>query len=108
MAKYYGKIGYVEMKQTAPGVWSEGITEREYSGDLIRNYSRYEAASGSENDSVNIGNKISILSDPYANHNFHAIRYAEFMGTLWKVTSVEVEYPRLILTLGGVYNGETS
>ena len=64
--------------------------------------------SGGVNDNVNIANKISIVSDPFADQNFHSIRYAEYMGTKWKVTDVEVLYPRLLLTLGGVWNGNTS
>lgn len=103
MPKYYGTIGFVETKETAPDVWTEEITEREYSGDVIRIQRRWQ---GSEhlNDNLTINNKLSILSDPYAYNNFHSIRYATWMGAKWKVTSVEVAYPRLLLDLGGVYN----
>lgn len=105
MAKYYGVIGYAETVETAPGVWKEKIIERAYYGDLIRNTRRLEG-NNQVNDNVNIGNEISILADPYANENFHAMRYIEFMGTKWKITNVEVRYPRLILTAGGLYNGQ--
>lgn len=104
MAKWYGKIGYAELVENKPGDWDEEIVERSYSGDLIRN-TRALQNSGGVNDNVNISNQISILADPYATQNFHAMRYAEFMGTKWKITNVEVSYPRLNLTLGGVYNG---
>lgn len=104
MAKWYGKIGYNVTVETEPGVWQEQITKREYYGDLIRNTRKLQTSS-SINDDVNIANEISIVADPFANQNFHAIRYIEYMGTKWKVTSVEVQYPRLILTIGGVYNG---
>lgn len=103
MARYYGKVGYALTEETAPGVWSETFTEREYYGDEIRNYRRLEPA-GKVNDNITIANNISIVADPFAMENFHAIRYAEYMGTMWEVSSVEVQYPRLILTLGGVYN----
>lgn len=102
MAKYFGKIGYAEIEQTSPGVWKEQIVEREYYGDLIRNTRRLQAAD-KVNDDINISNEISIVADPYAMSNFHSIRYAEFMGAKWKISSVEVSYPRLILTLGGLY-----
>lgn len=105
MAKYYGAIGYAETTETEPGVWEELITTREYSGDLLSNFRNLQN-SGDINDNVNIANKISILADPYANEHFHDMRFAEFRGTRWKITNVEVQYPRLILTLGGVYNGE--
>jgi len=103
MAKFYGAIGYAETKETAPGVWRESITERSYYGDVIRNTRRWE---GSEhlNDDLNINNLISIVADAYANENFFAIRYIIWMGSKWKVTNVEVQRPRLVLTIGGLYN----
>lgn len=104
MAKWFGKVGYAEMLETAPGVWTENIVEREYSGDTYRNTRRLQS-SDKLNDDVTVGNEISFIADPYANENFHSVRYAEFMGIKWKVTNVDVQYPRLILTLGGVYNG---
>lgn len=103
MAKFYGKIGYAETVETKPGVWRPKITEKPYFGDLIRNSRQYESA-GQVNDNLNIANEISIVADPYARQNFHSMRYVEFMGAKWKVTRVEVQYPRLILTIGGVYN----
>lgn len=103
MSKFYGVIGYAVNKQTSPGVWVDEITEHKYTGELGRNSVQFQA-SGQVNDNIVISNEISIFGDPYAYHNFHAIRYVEFMGTKWKVTRVEVNYPRLILTVGGVYN----
>lgn len=104
MAKYYGKIGYAETVETNPGVWTEQITERSYYGDMIRNTRRLQSAE-QVNDNINIANDLSIIADPYAINNFHTMRYAEFMGAKWKISNVEVQYPRLILTLGGLYNG---
>jgi hypothetical protein len=104
MAKWFGKIGYADTVETKPGVWKEQITERNYYGDITRNTRRLQT-SNQVNDDLNISNEISIVSDPYANENFHAMKWIEFMGTKWKISSVEVQYPRLILTIGGVYNG---
>lgn len=104
MAKWFGKIGYAETVESKPGVWKEQITEREYFGDLLRNSRRLQSSS-SLNDNVIISNEISILADQFAYQNFHSIRYAEFMGTKWKISNIEVQYPRLLLTLGDVYNG---
>ena len=103
MAKWFGKIGYAVTSETRPGIWEEVIVERNYYGDMTRNSRRLQAAS-QVNDDININNELSIISDPYAMNSFHAMRYAEFMGTKWKITNVEVQYPRLRLTLGGVYN----
>lgn len=105
MAKFYGKIGYANTVETKPGVYEEQIVERSYYGDLIRNNRRLQSAD-QVNDDINISNEISIVADPYATNNFHTMRYAVFMGTKWKISNVEVSYPRLILTLGGVYNGQ--
>lgn len=104
MAKWFGVVGYAETVETAPGVSEERITERSYYGDVIRNNRRLQSTEHL-NDDVNVSNEISILADPYAIDNFHSIRYAEFMGTRWKVSNVDVQYPRLNLSLGGVYNG---
>ena len=105
MAKFYGKIGYANTVETKPGVYEEQIVERSYYGDLIRNTRRLQSAD-QVNDDINVSNEISIVADPYATNNFHTMRYAVFMGTKWKISNVEVSYPRLILTLGGVYNGQ--
>lgn len=105
MAKFYGPIGYAELVETAPGVWKEQITERNYYGELVRNTRRLQSTD-QVNDDINVANEISIVADPFANENFHSMRYVEFMGAKWKITNVEVRYPNLILTVGGVYNGK--
>lgn len=105
MAKWFGVIGYAEQVETKPGVWKNAITEREYFGDMTRNTRRLQSTD-QLNDNVDISNDISIVSDPYAIQNFHSMQYATYMGTKWKVNSVEVQYPRLILSLGGVWSGE--
>lgn len=104
MSKFYGAIGYAEQVETAPGVCRDMITEHSYYGDLVRN-SRKLQSSGELNDNVVVSNEISIVSDPFANENFHSMRYVVYMGAKWKIVNVEVRYPRLILSLGGVYNG---
>lgn len=104
MNKFYGKIGYAISEETVPGVWVEQIVERSYYGDVIRNIRRLQS-SENLNDDINVSNEISIVADAFANQNFHSMRYVEYMGTKWKVSSIEVKYPRLILSIGGVYNG---
>lgn len=104
MARWAGKVGFETSVETEPGIWEEKINERKYYGDLNRNARRLES-SGGINDNVNISNEISFIADPYAKENFHAIRYVEFMGTKWKVSNIDVQFPRLVLSLGGIYNG---
>lgn len=106
MAKFYGPIGYATLVETRPGVFEENITERMYSGEFYRNTRTLQAAS-QVNDNVNVANEVSIIADPFARDNFHSMRYVGFMGANWKVSNVSVQYPRLILTVGGVYtNGQ--
>ncbi len=107
MAKFYGIIGYETRVETEPGVWTPTIVEREYFGDLLRNTHKIQN-SGGVNDNVDLAQDISIVADPYATENFRSMRYVEHMGTKWKITLVKPQYPRLILTTGGVYNGKTS
>lgn len=104
MGKFCGNIGYAETSETSQGVYMPTITERKVYGDILKNTKKYEKGD-STNDDITVNNRISFIADPYAQKNFHLIRYCTFMGTQWKVTDVTVEYPRLVLTLGGVYNG---
>jgi len=106
MAKFYGTVGYGITEQTEPDgdVWEEKITTRNYYGDVTRNIRRWDKGEGL-NDNLDINNIVSIVADAYAFDHFFAIRFVEWMGARWKVTNVEVQRPRLILTLGGVYNG---
>lgn len=107
MAKFYGKVGYAETTETATSVFTEVITERSYYGDVTR-YTRRLENSGGVNDNVLMtSNVISIVADAEAMNHFFAIRYVCWNGARWKVDNVEVLPPRLILTLGGVYNGPT-
>ena len=104
MAKFYGAIGYVQIEEGAPGVYKEVIDEHNYYGDVLRNTRRYESTEHL-NDNLLINNQFSIVADAFAYENFHAMRYIVWMGSRWKITNVEVQRPRLLLTVGEVYNG---
>ena len=104
MARWYGAIGFAEFVETVPGVHAEQIVEHKYYGQVLQNVWQNQT-SGQVNDTVDVSNRISIISDHYAEMNSQHIRYVEFMGTRWKVTSISAEYPRLIMSMGGVYNG---
>ena len=103
MAKFYGPIGYAIPTEIRPGVWKDEMCERFYHGEIIRNTRRLQSTD-KVNDDINISNEFSILADPFACGNFHMMRYIGFMGAKWKITNVEVNYQRLNLTVGGVYN----
>ncbi len=105
MDKFYGPIGYVQTVQISDGDWDDYQVEKDAYGDIIKHGSRYESNSN-RNDDFTVTNQISIIADPYALQNFYSIKYVVWNDIPWEVTSVEVLYPRLLLTLGGVYNGE--
>lgn len=104
MAKFSGKVGFGVPTETSPGVWQDVITERPYFGDVERN-TRQLRDDQKVNSDVFVNNSISIVADAYANETFFAIRYVWWAGTCWAVSDVEVVSPRLIMRLGGVYNG---
>lgn len=103
MAKFYGMIGYAQNVESAPGVWIEEILEKPYYGDFSRNRRKLESGS-TVNSNINVANEISIVADPFAIENFFSMRYVVFMGAKWKINSVEVQYPRLILEIGDLYH----
>lgn len=107
MAKFYGTIGFVVTAENPdnPGIWSEQTIEKKYPGELISVRRKIQSTSNSVNDNITISNELSIVADPYANENMYAMRYVVFGGAKWKIESINVEYPRLKLSIGGVYNG---
>ena len=106
--KFFGKVGFIIHEETAPGVWTEKVTEGEYYGDVNRVSKRFESSTDKLNEDLNVNNEISIVADAFATQNFQQIRYVEWMGVKWEVPSVTLDpdRPRLTLTVGGVYNGE--
>lgn len=104
--KFYGRVGYAENSETSQDVWDDSIIERMYVGDVLSNNRRANNGE-SVNDNLDISNRISVVADAFAYEHFFNMKYVEWMGTLWKIQSVEVQRPRLILSLGGVYNGPT-
>lgn len=110
MSKWFGKIGFSFRSETSPGIWGETVVERDYYGDLLR-VNRQLATNPNvqetTNDDIQISNEISIYADPFAYEHFSSMKYITFMGARWKVKTIDVRYPRLILKLGGVYHGTT-
>lgn len=108
MAKWYGQIGFAQAVETDLDVWTEQIIEHNYYGDVLYNSKSSYLRNTEINEGFNVSNKISFVADPYARENMYQMKYATFMGTKWKIASVEVEYPRLTISLGGLWNGEGS
>lgn len=109
--RFYGAVGFASSNaETAPGVWKEVITERSYYGDVVRNARRLVQPAlvpPVTNVSLALENSFSILADAEAYASFMQIRYVEWEGMRWQVTNVEVKRPRLILTIGDQWNGDT-
>lgn len=108
MAKFYGAIGFAKMIEDPPesGINKETIVEKNYTGDVLRRSFSYEKGEYL-NDDVNISNEISIVADSFALENAYAMRYVTFLKTKWKIRNISVEFPRLVLSIGGVYNDES-
>lgn len=104
MAKFYGTIGYLKTKETKPGVWEPVIDEKKYSGEFVRKTTRWQNGT-KVNDDIAISASLSIVADSYSLKNKHLMKYVVLDGTAWEITSIEPQYPRLILELGGIYNG---
>jgi hypothetical protein len=105
MAKFYGAIGYALQSETAPGVWTDTIVEKNYRGDIVLDQRRWQS-SEQVNDNLNLDNSISIIADPYAYQNIGNIKYIVWNGATWKIQSISINRPRIILQIGGLYNGK--
>ena len=106
MSKWFGKIGYAIQKESEPGIWEDEIVERDYYGDLLTD-NRKRQSNNNVLDEITLSNMVSIIADPFAYNNCSCMAYAEIMGARWKISEIEVKPPRLNLTIGGVYNGNT-
>lgn len=106
MAKWFGKVGYIVDEEVEPGVWLPKAVEKPYFGDILKNTSRWTQSSNSLNDSTTVDSQISIVADPYAFQHFSSIKYVEFMGDVWEVSTANPQHPRIILSMGGLWNGE--
>ena len=104
MARYYGNVGFAKQVETAPGVWVDEIVERPYSGSVIRDTHKWQSDEYL-NDKFTVSNQISVVADIYALTNFPHIKYVEWMKSKWRVSNIEINRPRIIITLGGLYNG---
>ena len=105
--KFYGEVGYALTEVDETGVAKPTFVKRNYFGD-VQSYTTRWQNTENLNDDIRVSHRISILADPYAIENFPYIRYVEWMGTKWEVLSATPEYPRIILSLGGVYNGDST
>lgn len=108
--KFSGIIGFwkkdIEIK---PGVYKPGTIEKSYVGDVLANTRRFQSVENQQNDNLRITNRLSIISDLYMQKNWSSIKYVVWNDVNWSVSSIDVsQYPRVILELGGVYNGKRS
>ena len=106
MRKYHGEIGYALTVEKAPGVWVDDIVEKKYYGTVLNKRMRWDINRDSINDNLTVNSEFSILADAFAFENFGNMRYIKYMGVSWKISSIEVKRPRIIITVGGVWNGE--
>lgn len=106
--KFAGKVGFwIKNVETKPGIFSDKMVERSYTGEVSRSYQKWNSQDSSTVSDLRLNNQISILSDLYAIQNCESIKYVLWNGAYWKVNTIEIAYPRLVLEIGGVWNGPT-
>ena len=105
MAKTIVSVSYCMSIEIEPGVWDDHVKAVSYPADITRLNSRWSANTDSTNDNISLNSQISFVADAFANQHFALIKHVNAYGAEWQVTNVEVQHPRIILTLGGVYNG---
>jgi len=105
MTKFSGEIGFSKTIETEPGIYTDTIVVRKYYGDIERQGRRWEKGEN-VNDDLVVNNYVSIVADDFVKENIGMMKWVEFLGAKWKIQSVEIDYPRIKLTLGGVWNGE--
>lgn len=105
MAKYAGLVGYVSLVESPPGVWNQVSNPKRMRGDIIR-----QSSSNQNGDKVNsditLNHRVSLIGDAYSLGNYSDIKWIEIDGKKWEVNSIEIQRPRIIVTLGGVWNGD--
>lgn len=106
MARFSGVVGfYAGSKEVRPSIFEETYEEHTLRGDTLRSgYSQSE--NQTKYDTLRLTNRVSLIGDTFSFKNYNAIRYVTLNGQSWKVTSVEIERPRLILEIGEVWNNE--
>lgn len=105
--KYSGMVGYGIQEEVAPGIWRERIVERKYLGDVVQTAWHSQAAASTLNDNPSLNCQIEIVADAFAWANYGNIRYVVYENSKWKVSSIQVRRPRLILNFGSIYNDQT-
>lgn len=106
MAKYSGMVGFSLQEQTSPGVWTPTITERHLRGDTLNDVASWRSSENRVNDNINIQQRISLMADPFTYKHYSDLVYITLDGVKWKVSTIEVKRPRLLVSLGGLYNGQ--
>ena len=76
-----------------------------YYGDVLRRSRRWDQAT-EVNDHLTLSDEINVIADSYILENLNYMRYVIYLGVKWKINYIEVNRPRIRLTLGGEYNGE--
>ncbi len=104
MAKYAGLVCYVTQEEKVPGVWTPLENPVLMKGDIIRQSSNYQD-NGKINSDISLNHRVSLVGDAYAFDNYYNIKWIMLDGRKWEVTSVEIQRPRIIVSIGGLWNG---
>lgn len=104
MAKFAGLVTYVVTKETVPGVWAEVAESVTMRGDIIRKGAVVQNGD-KVNDDVVLNHRVSLVADDYALGNYQDIKRIQIDGREWNINNIEVQRPRIIVTVGGLWNG---
>lgn len=104
MAKWAGKIGFAETVKGEDDISRTTIVEQSYKGDVLQNNRKWDDSERINGD-FSISNRISVVAKDYMLTHLQYMRYITWQGAKWRITSVSVMYPRVILSIGDLYNG---
>ena len=104
--KFSGIVGYAVQVETAPDIWREVIVERKYHGDVVQTAWHSQAAAQTLNDNPSLNCQIEVVADAFAWANYGNIRYVIYENSKWKVSSIQIRRPRLIINFSSVYNNQ--
>lgn len=108
MARFHDKVGFLIPKDDQEtGIADTVPVEKSYYGKILEHSRRWETGDNL-NDDLSVSNQIAITANDYAFRYMSSIGYVRWKCAYWKVVSLRVKGPEIILTLGGVWNGPTA
>lgn len=107
--KFSGKAGFrIDDVEIEPGVYKPQVVVKAIKGSVVSNSYQHQNSDKSTIDNVRITNQLSIVANQFLNKHITNLMYVEFQGVKWKVESFDIQPPRVVVSLGGVYNEQST